>query len=182
MAEVARKHHTVPQFYLKGFATKGRQPQIGTVQLPGDKRFVQSTSKASTRTDFYAIPGHEDGQDVFEKGLSRMEGEAATVIRKITEERVWPLPPDDRELLAAFLTMQFLRGPEQRRHMEETMSITTRMEIGYGGKPTCPNGPSENMASPFQRNKQPVSGTRQPDPRGRQYNSHPSATSTRCWS
>lgn len=134
MAEVARKHHTVPQFYLKGFATKARQPQIGTVQLPGDKRFVQSTSKASTHTDFYAIPGHEEGQDVFEKDLSRMEGEAATVIRKITEERVWPLPPDDRELLAAFLTLQFLRGPEQRRHMEETMAITTRMEIGYGGK------------------------------------------------
>lgn len=132
MADVARKHHTVPQFYLKGFATAARQ--IGTVQLPGAKRFVQSTRKASIYTDFYSIPGHEDGQDVFEKGLSRMEGEAATVIRKITEERVWPLLPEERELLGAFLTMQFLRGPEQRRHMEETSALTTRMEIGYGGK------------------------------------------------
>lgn len=132
MGEVARKHHTVPQFYLKGFATKDRQ--IGTVQLPGAKRFVQSTSKASTQTDFYAIPGHEDGQDVFEKSLSGMEGEAASVIRRIREEHVWPLPAEERELLAAFLTMQFLRGPEQRRHMEETMALVTRMEIGYGGK------------------------------------------------
>lgn len=103
MADVSRKHHTVPQFYLKGFATGSRQ--IGTVQLPGTKRFVQSTSKASAHTDFYAVPGHEEGPDAFEKGLSRMEGEAARLIRRITEEHVWPLSPEDRELLAAFLTV-----------------------------------------------------------------------------
>lgn len=132
MADVSRKHHTVPQFYLKGFATASRQ--IGTVQLPGTKRFVQSTSKASAHTDFYAVPGHEEGPDAFEKSLSRVEGEAARVIRRIIEEHVWPLSPEDRELLAAFLTLQFLRGPEQRRHMEETSALVTRMEIGYGGK------------------------------------------------
>lgn len=132
MAEISRKHHTVPHFYLRGFATGSRQ--IGTVQLPGTKRFVQSTSRASAHTDFYAIPEHEDGPDAFEKDLSRMEGEAAGVIRRITEERVWPLPPEDRDMLAAFLTVQFLRGPEQRRHMEETRSLVTQMEIGFGGK------------------------------------------------
>lgn len=137
MADIARKHHTVPQFYLRGFATEDRQ--IGTVQLPGSRRFVQSTRAASTRTDFYALPGHEDGQDVFEKGLSRMEGDAAAVIRKITDKGVWPLSSDDREVLAIFLTVQFLRGPDQRRHMEQMMALMTRMEIGYGGKANVAN-------------------------------------------
>lgn len=142
MADVSRKHHTVPQFYLRGFATRSRQ--IGTVQLPGTKKFVQSTGSASAHTDFYAIPGHQEGPDAFEKDLSRLETDAAGVIRKITEDRVWPLSPEDRELLATFLTVQFLRGPEQRRHMEEMRSLVTRMEIGYGGK--------SNVAAWAQRN------------------------------
>ncbi|MEV4991594.1 DUF4238 domain-containing protein [Pseudarthrobacter sp. LMD1-1-1.1] len=180
MADVSRKHHTVPQFYLKGFATASRQ--IGTVQLPGTKRFVQSTSKASAHTDFYAVPGHEEGPDVFEKGLSRVEGEAARVIRRITEEHVWPLSPEDRELLAAFLTLQFLRGPEQRRHMEEMSALVTRMEVGYGGKPTSPHGLSGNMGSQSQRSKPRASGTRQLNLGDLPSASRLSGTSTRCCS
>lgn len=132
MADVARKHHTVPHFYLKGFASSSRQ--IGTVQLAGTRRFLQATRAATTHNDFYAVPGHEEGPDVFEKHLSRLEADAAAVIRKVTDAAVWPLPQADREVLALFITVQFLRGPEQRRHMEQTVAHMTRMEIGYGGK------------------------------------------------
>lgn len=129
---VARRHHTVPNFYLKGFATEANQ--IGVVQLPGTRRFVQATSDATIQKDFYAIPGHADGPDVFEKGLSELEGDTTKIFRKITDDGVWPLSQADREVLATFLTVQFLRGPDQRRHMEQTMALLTRLEVGAGGK------------------------------------------------
>ena len=54
---VAKRHHTVPQFYLRGFADDER---IATVRLPGEARFVQSVRKAARQTNFYAVDGHED--------------------------------------------------------------------------------------------------------------------------
>ncbi|HEY5181304.1 MAG TPA: DUF4238 domain-containing protein, partial [Dermatophilaceae bacterium] len=71
---VAKRHHTVPQFYLRGFADGER---IATVRLPGDQPFVQSVRKAASEMNFYSIAGHEDGPDVFEKLLSSIEGEAS---------------------------------------------------------------------------------------------------------
>ena len=44
---VARRHHTVPRFYLRGFAEAER---IATVRLPGDQRFTQSINDAPRLT------------------------------------------------------------------------------------------------------------------------------------
>lgn len=127
---VAKRHHTVPQFYLRGFADGGR---IATVLLPGERRFVQSVRKAASENNFYALDGHQDGPDVFEKLLSSVEGEAARVLESVMRG-AWPLRPEDRITLASFLALQAVRGPEQRRNMEYVAAQMTRLEIGYGGR------------------------------------------------
>lgn len=132
---VAKRHHTVPQFYLRGFS---RNDQLGTVRLPGDKRFVQSVRKAAAEMNFYSVDGHEDGPDAFEKALSTIEGEAARVFSLISNG-VWPLELEDRGTLAYFLALQAVRGPEQRRNMEHVAAQMTRLEIGYGGRANVAN-------------------------------------------
>lgn len=127
---VAKRHHTVPQFYLRGFADDER---IATVRLPGEARFVQSVRKAASQTNFYAVDGHEDGPDVFEKLLSTIEGEAARVFA-IIRSGTWPLEAEDRMTLAHFVALQAIRGPDQRRSMEQVAAQITRLEIGYGGR------------------------------------------------
>lgn len=130
MGEVARRHHTVPQFYLKGFA---RGDQIATVGLPGDRRFVQSVRRAASENDFYTLPGHTDGSDAFEKLLSEIEGRAKGVFDKINHG-TWPLQAEDRDALAFFIVLQALRGPDQRRNIELVSARITRLEVGYGGR------------------------------------------------
>jgi hypothetical protein len=125
LASVARRDHTVPPFYLEGFAEQGL---IGTVRLPGEQRFTQSTGRASTQTDFYATPELVDGTDTFEKVLSEIEGLAANAIKKIISERTWPLDPETRGALAMFLAIQFLRGPDQRRAMKQVIAHMTQLE------------------------------------------------------
>ena len=107
---VAKRHHTVPQFYLRGFADGER---IATVRMPGDQPFVQSVRKAASEMNFYSIAGHEDGPDVFEKLLSSIEGEASRVFGHIADG-TWPLEQEDRWTLAHFIALQAVRGPEQR--------------------------------------------------------------------
>ena len=125
-----RRHHTVPKFYLRGFAL---DEQIATVRLPGDHRFVQSIGDATVGKDFYSVEGHEDGDDVIEKALSEIEGAAATVFRKI-DEGTWPLPIEDRMTMGIFIALQAARVPVHRRTVDHMATEMLRIQIGAGGK------------------------------------------------
>jgi hypothetical protein len=127
---LAKRHHYVPQFYLRGFADGA---QIATVRLPGKVRYTSSVRKAGAENGFHAVPGHPDGDDAFEKVLSPIEGEASRIFARI-EGGEWPLTPGDRATLAFFIALQVTRGPEQRRTMDQLAADVARMVIGYGGK------------------------------------------------
>ena len=115
----AKRHHTVPQFYLRGFADDQR---IATVRLPGNDRFVQSVRKAASETNFYSVDGHPDGPDVFEKLLSDLEGGASSVF-EIIQDGKWPLEAEERTTLAHFIALQAVRGPDHRHNMERVLSL-----------------------------------------------------------
>jgi hypothetical protein len=108
--QVARRHHTVPQFYLRGFA---KVEQVTTVRLPGDQRFTQSVGDASVAKDYYSL----DGDDILEKALSEIEGSTATVFNAINEG-TWPLEYEDRMTVAYFVALQATRVLAQRRTMD----------------------------------------------------------------
>ncbi|HRN29426.1 MAG TPA: DUF4238 domain-containing protein [Terrimesophilobacter sp.] len=128
---VAKRHHTVPKFYLRGFADEN--DQIATVPLSGEKPFTRSITKTATENHFYSLPGHPDGDDAFEKALSQLEGATARIIEEI-KRGVWPLSPADRFTLGEFIAMQVARSPVQRRNSEQLAADMARMEIGLGGK------------------------------------------------
>lgn len=127
---VAKRHHTVPQFYLRGFSDDAR---IATVRLPGDQRFIQSIGDASVGKNFYAVDGHPDGADVIERALSEVEGVAAATIDKIASGS-WPLAIDDRMALGYFIALQATRVPAQRATMDHLAAQMLRLQIGAGGK------------------------------------------------
>jgi hypothetical protein len=127
---LARRHHTVPKFYLRGFA---KDDQIVTVRLPGEQRFVQSIGDAAVGKDFYSVEGHEDGDDAIEKALSEVEGAAATVFKSISAGR-WPLNSEDRTTLGYFISLQAARVPVQRRTIDHMAAQIARLQIGAGGK------------------------------------------------
>jgi hypothetical protein len=127
---VAKRHHTVPVFYLRGFAS---DDQIGTVRLPGEHRFTQSVADAAVGRNFYAVEGHPHGADVVEKALSEVEGATAPILKKI-EVGTWPLGPEDRTALGYFIALQATRVPAQRRTMDHLAAQLLRLQIGASGK------------------------------------------------
>ncbi|MGY1895503.1 DUF4238 domain-containing protein [Nocardia gipuzkoensis] len=130
MSQVAKLHHTVPRFYLRGFADQ--RERITTVRLPGDKRYTQSIDKTAATNHFYSLDGHSDGRDAFEKALSDMEGDAASVITSIADG-VWPLHEKQRTQLGYFLAMQSVRGPDQRRNLGHIAAQGIRLEAQFSG-------------------------------------------------
>ena len=102
--------------------------------LPGDRRFIQSVNNASAMTDFYALgEPNTKGSDAFEKVLSTLEAAAAPVVRKVLDG-TWPLVEKDRTVLAEFVTVQYLRGPDRRNHMQNMAAQFARMDISLNGK------------------------------------------------
>lgn len=126
----AKRHHYVPQFHLRGFADG---ETITTVELPGDRSYKQPVRKAAAENHLYSLPGHQDGPDIFEKALSQLEGDVASIFADISSG-TWPLGEDERGKLAYYVALQMARGPEQKRNMENLARQVTRMEIGYGGR------------------------------------------------
>lgn len=124
-----RRHHTVPAFYLRGFADGER---LLTIALPGTRRFTQMVKDASVATDFYAIPGHKDGDDVLEEALADLEGKAAPVIARIVARR--PLLPGDRGTLAYYIAVQAARSPAQKRNADALKAQMARFAIGLAGR------------------------------------------------
>jgi hypothetical protein len=130
VADVAKLHHTVPQFYLRQFANDSER--ITTVRLPGDMRYTSSVKKTAAINRFYSIDGHPSGADVFEKGLSELERFAAQVLQAIIAGE-WPLSEQQRARLGTFMAVQYLRGPDHRRTLEYLAAQMTRLEVQVTG-------------------------------------------------
>jgi len=129
-AKAAKRHHTVPKFYLRGFAS---DDQVVTVRLPGNHRFIQSVNDAAVEKHFYSVDGHEEGVDVVERALSEIEGETARIVEKVVAGS-WPLDFEDRWALGYFIALQATRVPSLRKSMDYIGAQMLRLQIGAGGK------------------------------------------------
>ncbi len=110
----SKKHHYVPQFLLRRFATE--EKQIITVQLPEGRCFTSSVLDTGSENKFYTLSQNNPNPEALEEALGELENSAAPVLRCI-ESGDWPLSLDDRIILGAFVTLQALRGPDKRRLM-----------------------------------------------------------------
>jgi hypothetical protein len=110
-----KRHHVVPQFYLRGFA---RSEQLTAVQLFDGRRFSTAVRKAASETHFYRLaPDHRSGPLALESAFSLVEGDTATILKRIIEG-LWPLNIHDRRQLSFFIAAQLLRGPRYRSALE----------------------------------------------------------------
>jgi hypothetical protein len=117
-----RRHHYVPQFYLRRFSdARGR---LWVWDKTTDRVFQSTTTAIATKTDFYRLREFEQmGHDpyILEKQLANMEGRAAAVtdqwlswLRSIEPGRKIPIPKVNRYVIARFMAVQFLRTADTR--------------------------------------------------------------------
>lgn len=128
----AKLHHFNPQFVLRGFADDDER--ITTIRLPERKARTSRVRRTGAENHLYSIPDHPSGLDVFEKGLGAgIETDTADIFTRV-EGGEWPLPSDARDILAEFIALQVLRGPEQRRRMESAAAGLFLKAAGQLGK------------------------------------------------
>ncbi len=122
MSGKPKRHHTVPKFYLDGFAD-GRM--IHSVNIQDGKEHNTNVVNATAESHFYRVPDHPTDPGAFEAALSKTESVAAGILRSI-DQGDWPLGPGDRLAFAQFMTLQFLRVPSHRRQMHHAIASILR--------------------------------------------------------
>lgn len=129
----AKRHHTVPKFYLKRFSDD--RELLTRIELPGIRRTI-SAKDATVHSDFYTAEA-EDGMPSgeFETWLGAIESLAAPAFEHVIDGGRWPPTPEDRWAIAAWAALQYLRTPAMRRALDEMADQILKLHIATGGKP-----------------------------------------------
>ncbi len=129
---LVRRQHVVSRFYLSGFADS--QNQLRRVVLAAGESHLVAVGDATVIKDFYNIEFGGGVTDVFERQFSRVEEPAAAALQRVVRERKWPLEPDERNALAAWIALQYLRSEAIRTSQMQMRAETIRLLVGASGK------------------------------------------------
>ncbi|SJN12085.1 hypothetical protein FM113_13835 [Leucobacter sp. 7(1)] len=122
MSGKPKRHHTVPKFYLEGFAG-GKM--LHAVNIRDGSEHNANVVNATAESHFYRVQDHPTDPGAFEAALSEAEGVATGILRSISEGS-WPLSVSDRYAFAQFMTLQFLRVQSHRRQMHHAIAAILR--------------------------------------------------------
>lgn len=128
----ARRHHTVPAFYLRRFADANGQ--IERVAKSSGERTIMSVRNATVEVDFYTVETDEGPSDMIEWRLSEIESMAAVALQHLDQGE--PPTPDDLTGLCNFIAIQITRGPDFREKIDDfntqIMRKVMMLEAGLG--------------------------------------------------
>jgi hypothetical protein len=141
MAAVARENgtrenqHYVPKFLLRNFAEldKNRSEQIWTFDKSNSSIFRTNLRNIAAECGFYDTDG-DDPRIATESLLCELEAHAAQTLRKIVGERgLGNLSSEERQWLAIFCAVQFVRVPNLREKQNAIDDSIKRKIVESGG-------------------------------------------------
>lgn len=123
---VPRKHHYVPQFYLRSFGNaKG---QVRVVEPATGASFTTSTENVFAQRDYYTVSSEiaEEDHELIEGLYGKIETHARPIFNRLLADD-FPLDPQARADFAGFMAVQVSRGPEFEQMIRQATA-----QLGYG--------------------------------------------------
>jgi hypothetical protein len=114
----ARRHHFVPQCYLKNFAVPRKKgaPEIVVFDRIGHKSYRQGINNVAFERDFNRVDVEGVDIDAFEKAMSKFETDLEPVLQRIIQAESLE-NQDDRATLLAFIGLLVMRNPRLRENI-----------------------------------------------------------------
>ena len=82
--KIARLHHYLPQFYLKGFCGNRQNLSLYCIDKEERKAFEANIKNIGAEKDFYKIDNGTE-PDIYKKHLSKIEVKLSKALKKIKE-------------------------------------------------------------------------------------------------
>ncbi len=118
-----RKHHYLPQFYLRGFSANGRS--IYQIEKRGGRAYVSSIRDTAAIRDYHELdnPGAEDPTAI-EKRLAQVEAQLAEGLARAIQCAV--RTPDTHNLLIQLVSLLRVRVPAFKADIEAFLQNVVR--------------------------------------------------------
>ncbi len=143
----ARKHHFLPQFYLRGFSDDGKT--VLQIEKHTGRSYRCSVKDAAAVRDYHKLdhPNVPD-QNALENKLAEVENLFA---QNLSDVLASGLPtPQQRCRLAEFIALLRVRVPAVKRlmekHLEEAVRATGKLMDRKGKLPKRPNGLEDKLS------------------------------------
>ncbi len=134
-----KKHHYVPQFLLKNFASSERE-QIHVYDKRTEKTFCTHVRNVAAENGLYDLQ-LPSGIVSAESSLSTVECAAANVINKLlANQNIQSLSGEDKIILGLFTAVQMVRVPHQ---IEIMVQMTESIRDKWGDIPDMPRSELE---------------------------------------
>jgi hypothetical protein len=118
-AMVARRHHYIPKFYLKGFAVaRKRSRQLIVFDKESCTTFPAATDNVAVEMDFNRVEIEGYPPDVVEKEMSKFETEAAAALERIVAAKSIR-QTEDRSYLLNLIGLLAVRNPRHRERWRD---------------------------------------------------------------
>ncbi len=111
----AKRHHYLPQFYLRGFLKHNSQ-QLTVINLDDGEFFKTSTKNVGIETDWNRVC---DDRSSIEEHFAKIDGATSRVLKKIIENETLPTDIDDICLLYYFIARLSVHNPSMRNRLKE---------------------------------------------------------------
>lgn len=119
MNNVARRHHYIPQFYLRGFSDPTLQnEQLHVIDKVERRYFVNIPRNVGFQTDFNRVNVPEKPIDTVEKLFAKIEREVAQVLMYVKKNKTLPENTDDMQTLIYFVALLYMHNPQIRNNLE----------------------------------------------------------------
>ena len=105
----AKRHHYVPQFYLRYFLPDGEKT-LWVYDKEGGPPRRQQPKDTAVIGGFYSVKGEFHEPDEIERELSRLEAVAKVILDRWQQAKAIPLP-DEILAMAYFLALLHTRVP-----------------------------------------------------------------------
>jgi hypothetical protein len=127
----ARRHHYVPQFYLKNFVSDRDKPRLFVVDLPGSRSFSTAPCNVAVERDFNTIMTPGVPPDIVETEMSKVEAAIASALARIIAA-VSLRDKDDAAYLFWFANLLLVKNPAQRTVFDNFVNtVMTKVGKSY---------------------------------------------------
>lgn len=114
---IARNHHYLSQFYLKGFTDgRSKKSKLSVIDLQERTTFLTKPRNVGAIRDFNRLNVEGIAPDELEVKLSAFEGQVATAIKHIEATREFE--GEDRNLVLNLIALIAIRNPAMRENVQ----------------------------------------------------------------
>ncbi len=133
MSNIARNHHYVPQFHVRGFLDPNLQGEgLHVIDKINKRHFVSTPRRVAWERDFNRVDIPGQPIDEVEKLFSQIEGKVARVLKIIEKNAILPKGAD-LETLIYFVALLYRHNPQARNNISncETTVIKQVMKAFF---------------------------------------------------